>query len=104
MTDEREQYKEPHCQHCRSDYNLRNVPCAYTAGDSPHCSRHREHCAICEHYFCWWSLIENDVGELLCNDCDTIMREPLFQAAKRASQTGSHKDLKEYVRLRRAAN
>lgn len=64
---------------------------------------HCERCGAdgCRHQDC---LRENEVGELLCLNCYEAENTPVIQAAKRAAFTGSHKDLHNYIKLRKAAS
>ena len=67
----------------------------------------REKCIICKTEGCKGCLTRIDDGEnqgYVCGkDCEVIARAPEVQAAKRAAHTGSHKDLKAYLKAREAS-
>jgi len=56
------------CIHCSHDYDLQYLECDQGFG-LPHCEDHRYECAVCHEVFCRYDLIENEVGELLCEEC-----------------------------------
>lgn len=88
------------CYHCSRDYDLDfDVVCDFGQG-LPHCGDHRAECAQCHVSFCQDILSENEDGELLCDECQIIVATPVVKAAMRAARTGTHRDLKAYLKVR----
>lgn len=67
----------------------------------------REKCIVCKVEGCKFCMKFLDEGEnqgYVCGkDCEVIARAPEVQAAKKAASSGSHRDLKEYLKRRKAA-
>ena len=62
----------------------------------------KDTCALCKKPGCFYCLIEIETGETFCAECIAIEDDPVLQAARRAARTGTHRDLKEYLGLRKA--
>ena len=68
----------------------------------------KDTCALCKKPGCFYCLIEIETGEKLCAECfaegffKAIEDDPIVQAARRAARTGTHRDLKKYLKLRKA--
>lgn len=67
----------------------------------------REKCIICKVEGCVFCMTRIDDGEnqgYVCGpDCEDIARTPEVRAARCAASTGSHRDLHNYLKLRKAA-
>jgi len=91
--------QEKLCYHCGNPANeeLNDVYCEYGFGIL-HCDDCVTECGECGKFFCE-ELQETEDGIKLCGECfNELLR---IKAAKKTATTGNHKDLQEYLRLRR---
>ena len=61
-------------------------------------------CERCKGPGCRGCLKENDVGEMLCEECSDIENDPQIKAAQKAAHSGSYHDLHKYVEQRKHVN
>lgn len=64
---------------------------------------HYFRCERCKETGCCHCLKENEVGEMLCEECSDIENDPLIKAAKKAAASGSYHDLHKYIEHRKRA-